>query len=254
MLSGAAASITSAAEVEGAAVPTILITGANRGMGLELVRQSAERGWKVIATARNPSTAEDLKTLSKTHPNIIIEQLDVTDFARIDALAAAYQDQPIDMLVNNAGIAGTMTDQAFGQHSDWELFELMLRTNTMAPLKMAEAFLPHLLASEQKKLVNLSSSEASISGVAHPRMYFYRASKAGMNMGMRNIALWQKKNGLLVANINPGMVDTDMLAGLPKRMLRPKEDAVGDVIRIMDGLNADNSGRFWNFDGEELGW
>ncbi|MBW7931828.1 MAG: SDR family NAD(P)-dependent oxidoreductase, partial [Gammaproteobacteria bacterium] len=96
--------------------------------------------------------------------------------------------------------------------------------------------------------------EGSIGGVTQPRMYFYRTSKAALNMEMRNVALSQKGKGLLVANINPGMVDTDMLAAMPKRMLRPKEDAVKDLIRIMDQLDADNTGRFWNFDGTELPW
>lgn len=251
MLLGGAAG---AADDAGADAPTILITGANRGIGLEFVRQSAERGWQVIATARKPAEAADLQALAAGNPRIVIEQLDVTDFEQVDALAAKYQDRPIDVLLNNAGISGAMQDQMFGRHSDWAVFERILRTNTIAPLKMAEAFLPHLLASGQKKLVNVSSSEGSIGSVTQPRMYFYRASKAALNMEMRNVALSQKGKGLLVANINPGMVDTDMLAVMPKRMLRPKEDAVKDLIRIMDQLDADNTGRFWNFDGTELPW
>lgn len=243
-----------AADGAGADAPTILITGANRGIGLEFVRQSAERGWHVIATARKPAEATELQALAKANPRIVIEPLDVTDFDQVDALAARYKDRPIDVLVNNAGISGSMQDQMFGRHSDWAMFERILRTNTIAPLKVAEAFLPHLLASTQKKLINVSSSEGSIGSVTQPRMYFYRASKAALNMEMRNVALAQKGKGLLVANINPGIVDTEMVAVMPQRMKRPKEDAVKDLIRIMDQLDAGNTGRFWNFDGTELPW
>lgn len=251
---GALLLVTGAVRAADAPAPTILITGANRGIGLEYARQSAARGWNVIATARHPAQAADLKALAEANPRVVIETLDVTDFAQVDALAAKYQGKPIDVLVNNAGISGSMQDQNFGKHSDWDMFERILRTNTIAPLKIAEAFLPNLLASQQKKLINISSSEGSIGSVTHPRNYFYRTSKAGLNMEMRNVALSQKGKGLLVANINPGMVDTDMLASLPKAMLRPKEDAVKDLMRISDQLTADNTGRFWDYSGKELPW
>ncbi len=246
--------VTSIAHAADTAAPTIFVTGANRGIGLELVRESAERGWNVIATARKPDAATELKALAAANPRIVIEPLDVTDFAAVDALAVKYKDRPIDVLVNNAGITGAFQEQMFGKHSDWDVFERVLRTNTIAPLKIAEAFLPNVLASGQKKLVNLSSSEGSIGDVKQPRMYFYRASKAALNMEMRNVALAMKGKGLLVAMFNPGPTDTDMLASLPKSMLRPKEDAVKDLLRIMDQLTIENTGRFWNFDGTELPW
>ncbi|MCL4776505.1 MAG: SDR family oxidoreductase [Gammaproteobacteria bacterium] len=251
---GALLLVAGAARAADAPATTILITGANRGIGLEYVRQAAARGWNVIATARRPEAATELKAFAAANPAVVIEQLDVTDFAQVDALAAKYRDRPIDVLVNNAGVTGTMQDQAFGRHSDWAVFEQVLRTNTIAPLKIAEAFLPSLLASQQKKLINVSSSEGSIGGVTQPRLYFYRASKAALNMEMRNVALSQKGKGLLVANINPGMVDTDMMAGMPKAMLRPKEEAVKDLMRISDQLTAENTGRFWDYSGKELPW
>jgi NAD(P)-dependent dehydrogenase (short-subunit alcohol dehydrogenase family) len=172
----------------------------------------------------------------------------------VDALAAKYQGRPIDILVNNAGITGAAQQQYFGKSSDWQVYEQVLKTNVIAPLKIAEAFLPHLLASRQKKLVNVSSSEGSIGGVTQPRMYFYRASKAALNMEMRNVALSQKSKGILVAMINPGPVDTDMMAGMPKKMLRSKEDAVKDLIRITDELTAENTGTFWDYSGKPLPW
>jgi NAD(P)-dependent dehydrogenase (short-subunit alcohol dehydrogenase family) len=163
-------------------VPTVLVTGANRGIGLEYVRQYAARGWNVIATARRPAEAAELQALAKANPRVTVEQLDVADFAQVDALAARHAGKPIDIVVNNAGITGKPTEQYFGKSSDWAVFEAVLRTNTIAPLKIAEAFLPHLQASRQKKLVNVSSSEGSIGSVTAGRMYFYRASKAALNM------------------------------------------------------------------------
>jgi NAD(P)-dependent dehydrogenase (short-subunit alcohol dehydrogenase family) len=233
---------------------TVLITGANRGIGLEYVRQYAARGYKVIATARDPGEAKDLKALADANAAIAIEKLDVADLAQVDALAAKYKDQPIDIVVNNAGYTGGFQAQMFGKQSDYAAFDQVLRTNTIGPYKVAEAFLPNLLASQQKKLVNVSSSEGSIGEVAQPRMFFYRASKAALNMEMRNIALGMKGKGLAVAMINPGPVDTDMMKGLPKAMLRSKEDAVKDLIRITDGLTLENSGTFWNYDGKVLPW
>jgi len=243
-----------AVEADDAAAVTVLITGANRGIGLEYVRQYAARGWNVIATARRPEEATELNALAAANPRVVVEKLDVTDFAQVDALAAKYRDRPIDILVNNAGITGKPTDQYFGKSSNWEVFEAVLKTNTIAPLKIAEAFLPHLQASQQKKLVNVSSSEGSIGSVTAGRTYFYRASKAALNMEMRNVAMSQKSKGILVAMINPGPVDTDMMAGLPKKMLRSKEDAVRDLIRITDELTAANSGGFWDFTGKPLPW
>jgi NAD(P)-dependent dehydrogenase (short-subunit alcohol dehydrogenase family) len=234
--------------------PTALITGSNRGIGLEYVRQYAAQGWKVIATCRNPAEATELQALAKANPAVVVEKMDVTDLDQVDALAAKYKDKPIDVVANNAGFTGSMMSQMFGKKMDWQVFEQVLKTNVVGPLKVADAFLPNLLASQQKKLVNVSSSEGSIAGVNSPRLYFYRASKAALNMEMRNLAFALKGKGVAVALINPGPVDTDMMKGLPKAMLRKKEDAVKDLIRITDQLNLENTGSFWNFDGTALPW
>jgi NAD(P)-dependent dehydrogenase (short-subunit alcohol dehydrogenase family) len=232
---------------------TVLITGANRGIGLEYVRQYAARGWNVIATARKPEEAADLRALAAANPKIAVERLDVTDFAAVDALAAKYKDKPIDIVINNAGITGDREKQLFGK-SDWPTFELVLKTNVVAPLKIAEAFLPNLQASAQKKLVNVTSSEGSIGSVNSPRNIFYRSSKAALNMEMRNVAFAVKGKGIAVALINPGPVDTDMMKGLPKNFLRAKEDAVKDLIRITDQLTLENTGTYWDFSGKPLPW
>ncbi len=234
-------------------VPTVLVTGANRGIGLEYVRQYANRGWTVIATARKPGEATELKALAAANPAILIEQLDVSDLATVDALAQKYRGKPVDILINNAGITGAPTDQVFGK-LNYPVFEQVLRTNVIGPLKVAEAFLPNLEAGQQKKLVNVSSSEGSIGSVTAGRTYFYRASKAALNMEMKNLAAVLKGKGIALALINPGPVDTDMMKGAPKSMLRSKEVAVADMVRITDRLSVNNTGLYWNYSGEFLPW
>lgn len=236
-------------------VPTVLVTGANRGIGLELTRQYAARGWKVIATARKPAEAAELKALAAASGGkVTIETLDVTDLAAIDELAAKYKDKPVDVLFNNAGITGGGSNQLFGKKMEWPTYELVLRTNVIGPLKMAEAFLPNLLASQQKKISNVSSSQGSIGDTKNAMLYFYRPSKAALNMEMHLLAIQLKSKGISVALIDPGPVDTDMMSTLPKKILRPVETAGSDLIRITDQLSVENTGTFWTFDGSVLPW
>lgn len=234
-------------------VPTVLITGSNRGLGLDFTRQYAERGWNVIATARNPSGAEALSALAARYPRIVIEQLDVTDFDRVDELAKKYAGTPIDILLNNAGIGGGSENQYF-LNMQWEVWEQVLRVNTVAPMKIAEAFYPHVIASRDKKIIAVSSSEGSIEKASQPRLYFYRSSKAALNMAMKNLALALKRKGVSVALVNPGPTDTDFMAGLPKKMLRPIPDAVTDMMRNIDELTIDKTGSFYQYDGTILPW
>ncbi len=235
-------------------IPTVLITGANRGLGLEFTRQYVDRGWRVIATARRPDAADDLNALAGEHPGlVIIEQLDVQDFDVIDALSEKYADTPIDILLNNAGINGGARNQMF-RKLQYEAFDEVLLTNTIAPLKMSEAFYENVLASQQKKIVTVSSSEGSIGGATQPRLYFYRSSKAAVNMLMVNLAMQLKRKGISVGMVNPGPTDTDFMAGLPKSMLRSPTDAVADMIRNIDGLNLETSGTFWQYDGTIIPW
>jgi NAD(P)-dependent dehydrogenase (short-subunit alcohol dehydrogenase family) len=234
-------------------VPTVLITGANRGIGLEYVRQYAARGWNVIGTARKPAEATELNALARENPRVTVAALDVSDYASIDGLAADLKGKPVDILVNNAGITGDARTQMWPK-MQWPVFEQVLKTNVIGPLKLTEALLSNLEAGQQKKLVNISSSEGSIGSVNAGRLFFYRASKAALNMEMKNLAYVVKNKGIAVALINPGPVDTDMMKGMPKRMLRSKETAVSDMIRITDQLKVDNTGLYWNYSGEQLPW
>jgi len=232
--------------------PTVLITGANRGIGLELARQYAARDWRVIATARRPAQAGELTALAAAHPRVAIEPLDVTDAAAIATLAAKYAGQPIDVLINNAGIAGSRAGQGLGT-LDYDLYRQVLETNVVAPMRVTEALLANVAASAQKKIVTISSSEGSISGVDAPRGYWYRSSKAAVNMLMRNLAFDVRKRGISVALVNPGPVDTDMMKGVPMPLQRPA-DAVAKVIAIIDRVTLDTTGRFWDYEGGELPW
>jgi len=234
-------------------VPTVLITGSNRGIGLEFAKQYAERGWNVIATARKPGEADDLKALASQYDKIIIEQLDVTDFDRVDALAAQFAETPIDLLLLNAGITASMEQQSFTK-MDFDAFYKVLEVNTIAPLKIAESFYPNVRDSRDKKIVTVSSSQGSIGSTKKPRLYFYRSSKAAVNMAMWNLSLQLKRKGISVALVNPGPTDTRMMAGLPKKFLRPVDVAVTDMMRNIDGLTLETSGSFYQYDGTILPW
>jgi len=244
------------------ASPTVLITGSNRGIGLEFVRQYAMRGWQVIATARRPASADELQTLAETHPNVIVEQLDVTDLAGVDALAKDYLGQPVDVRINNAAISGSpSTNQQFGK-VDYEYFDAFMATNVRGPLKVAEAFLPHLKESEQKKIVVISSIGGSFSsgGRESRGTMLYRSSKAALNMLMLNVAQRAKRYDVSVTLLNPGLVDTQgVLTDMNRKMqlgltLVPVADSVAGMIQVVDAATLDTSGRFYQWTGEELGY
>ena len=182
-----------------------------------------------------------------------IEQLDVLDNERIDALARQYADTPIDVLLNNAGISGGNASQILGK-MQYDVFENVLRVNTLAPMKISESFLDQVKASRDKKIITVSSSEGSIGGATMPRLYFYRSSKAAVNMLMKNLALQLKRRGVSVAMVNPGPTDTDFMAGLPKKMLRPTKDAVTDMIGNIDKLTVETTGSFYQYDGSIIPW
>jgi NAD(P)-dependent dehydrogenase (short-subunit alcohol dehydrogenase family) len=233
---------------------TVLVTGANRGIGLEFARQYAAKGYKVIATARKPAEAAELNALAKADADIVVEALDVTDLAGIDALAAKYKGQPVDILINNAGITGFPEKQRFGT-INYDSFDDVMNTNVRGPLKMTEAFTEHLMASKQKKMMVVTSSEGSITGATSNRQPFYRASKAAVNMVMKNVSYALKDKGIAVALINPGPVDTDMMAGARGRMpLRTTELTVRELSAIMETLTLDKTATFFNFDGTTLPW
>ncbi len=234
-------------------VPTVFITGANRGIGFEFVKVYLDRGYNVIATARKPEKAEALQALAKDNKLLTIKQLDVTDFERVDELAEELKGQPIDILINNAGISGNTKVQNLGRF-DYDEYRRVLEVNVLGPTKVAEAFYQNMLDSVLKKLVVVSSSEGSIAGVSSPRTMFYRSSKAAVNMMYKNLSVQLRKKGIAVALVNPGLTDTDFVAGLPKKMLRPADVAAQDMARNIDNTYVENTATFWNYDGRALPW
>lgn len=239
--------------------PTVLITGASRGIGLELVRQYALKSWRVIATARAPVDASDLQTLARTHANILIEPLDVADHAAIDALAAKLRGTAIDVLINNAGILGGGRDRQRLGALEYDMIEQVHRTNTIGPIKMAEAFVEHVAASQQKKIVVITSGTASLTNVKPGPMftalYAYRMSKTAVNMAMRLLAAELAPRGIYVGILGPGMVETRVLwdGGFKGLGISPEQSVAG-VIRNIENLKAATSGQAILHDGSIIPW
>jgi NAD(P)-dependent dehydrogenase (short-subunit alcohol dehydrogenase family) len=217
------------------------------------VRQYAARGWTVIATARKPAEAAELQKIAAAHPStVVLEPLDVADAASVDALARKLAGRPIDLLLHNAGISGGVPTQVFGR-MNYDAFREVLEVNTIGPLKLTESLMPNVLASAEKKVVLIGTSEASFATINAGRLYWYRSSKAAAHMLMLNLAFELKPKGVAVGVINPGPVDTDMMKGA-RMPLQPPAESVGKVIGIIDRLEVANTGRFWDYGGGELGW
>lgn len=234
---------------------TVLITGSNRGLGLEFARQYAEKQWNVIATCRDPDTAAELKQLQARHSNIAIERLDVADAAQIAALAAKYKGRAIDVLLNNAGILGEPAQQKFGAN-DYEQFREVLLVNTYAPIEMAEHFVENVAASRQKKIVTITSGLGSMEITRRSGgLYAYRISKAGVNMAMRVLQADVRPRGITVGLLSPGMVDTRLLAqsGYKGEALSPAA-SVTALVGLIDKLTPEEGASFIHYDGSKLPW
>lgn len=227
-------------------MPTVLITGASRGLGLEFARQYAADGWSVIATCRNPVNVGEL---GRIEGDIAVYSLDVLDPNSIARLATDLKGRPIDLLINNAGIYGPRGNKADDvEEAEWIK---VMRTNVMAPLFVARALHANLAAGEGKKLVNISSQMGSISKYAAGSEYIYRTSKAALNMTMACYANEVAADGFTVMMFHPGWVQTDM--GGPSASLTPTESVTamrGTIARL---TTADN-GTFKNYDGAPFPW
>lgn len=235
-----------------AAEPTVLITGSNRGIGLEIARVYAERDWNVIATARRPDKAADLKAIQATYPKLEIVQLDVTDHERIDALAAEFAGRPIDILINNAGISGGHENAKFGE-MNFDVYHQVHAVNVIGPTKMAEAFFPNVEISEQKKIINITSGQGSIAKT-WGCCTIYRSSKAALNMMMKNISIELKKKGVTVGLISPGFVKTGFTPGLDLPMMITPEESAAKVVAVIDDYDLEDTGTFLGKDGQTWPW
>ena len=227
---------------------TVLITGCNRGIGLKLTQRYAELGWRVLACCRDPHHASALQALADQHSSIGIYPLDVSDEEQIVALAREL-DLTIDILLNNAGIYATGANE-FGQVNK-ALWLKALTTNTIAPLLMAQAFVDHVAASDQKIIATVSSKVGSIADNHSGGGYAYRSSKAAVNQVMKSLSIDLAPQGIKVAGLHPGWVQTDM--GGPNALIDTVTSADG-MIAVLEGLTAEQSGGFFNYDGSCLPW
>lgn len=247
---------------------TVLITGSDRGIGLALVREFQSRGWRVFATCRDPQKATELNALAQAHPQITVEKLDVSDDAAIEQLAARLKGQPIDVLLNNAGVTGKLELQS-RTRLDPDEFTRIMRVNSYAPLKVSAAFLDLVAASRQHKIVGISSGYGSLSSVprlaetGYPIAYFYAMSKTALNMGLRSFAVENAARAITVM-LSPGAVDTDMQRDLRDYMTRLGKPISSPAITVSESAHAlvltieqlkpEDNGKFLGRDGTELPW
>ncbi len=234
---------------------TVLISGANRGLGLEFARQYLETGWKVHATCRDCSSAAELKMLGEQYKDLHIHELELSDFNQIDKLAGKLEKQAIDLLINNAGLFGPkpIAEKDFRQkftHLDYQIWMDLFTVNTMAPVKMAEALLENIRAGVEKKIVTISSIVGSIAE-GEKGLVGYPSSKAAVNMAMATLAHELEDENIIVNAVNPGWVKTDMGgAAAPLEIV----DSIQQLRALFENMSMDRSGMFLDYDGNIIPW
>lgn len=225
---------------------TILITGANRGLGLEFVRQYSQDGYHVFACCREPKKAEALNNLDDQ--NVTVVELDVTNFTQLQEVSESLANQPIDIVLNNAGIYGNR-NQVIGAIDPQDM-EQVLKTNCVAPAMLAQAFLPHLQKGQEKVLANITSRMGSIADNTSGKSYAYRASKAALNALMHSMQYDVSEFGIKVLLLHPGWVKTDM--GGESAAVHPKDSIQG--MRELIAKAHELEGEFYHFEGYTLPW
>jgi len=227
-------------------MPTLFITGANRGLGLEYARQYAADGWRVLATCREPAKAAALAALDG---DVHIHTLDVSDHGQIQALAKTLRKEKIDLLLNNAGIYGPRPSKLGG--IDYDAWQEVMWVNVMSPLKVCECFRSHVAAGTLKKIAIMSSKMGSMGDNDSGASYVYRSSKAALNAAMKSLSVDLSPRDISVVILHPGWVSTDM--GGPSGLIAAPESVTG-LRQVIDGLSMATTGRFYNYDGSEIPW
>ena len=238
-------------------MPSILITGANRGLGWGLAQLYVADGWRVFGCCRNPAKSKNLKALAAKSGGLLsVHKLDVEKPDTIKALKKELKKQPIDVLLNVAGYYGKtiMTEpggmQAFGT-SDYRDWEKIFRINVMGPIRVCEALIDNVLLSKRKTMITLTSVIGSIALNTFGNLYPYRASKASVNAIMKSMSIDLKSKGIIALPLHPGWVRTEM--GGPQADLDPAESVAG-MKKVIDGIKKKHSGKFLDYQGKELPW
>ena len=223
-----------------------VVTGANRGIGLEFVKQLTARGEEVDATARDPVDAAELQAVARPGVRLRIHRLDVADDASVAAFAEQLAPGPVDVLINNAGVSGVKG----GELIDPPDILRVLNVNAVGTLRVVRALLPRLREGKGRKIVNLTSKLGSIAEATGGR-YAYRSSKAAVNMATKLLAEDLRGEGFCIVALHPGWVQTRMGGGAAPV---PPEQSIRGMLRIIDGLTAEQSGRTFDFEGREIPW
>ena len=226
---------------------TVFITGANRGLGLEFVRQYSQLGWSVLACSRDPSNANELQILQKEFSSIEIFQLDVGNLDEIAALSNKIKDRAIDILINNAGIYRSGSLGSVDNEAWVESFKI----NTIAPYKIIESFLGHIMKGSLKKIVSITSKMGSIDDNTSGGSYIYRTSKTALNSMMRSLTHDLESNGISTLTLHPGWVRTDM--GGTNAWINTSE-SVNGMIKQIEKLSQKNSGQYIDYSGKIIKW
>ncbi len=223
-----------------------VVTGSNRGIGLEFVRQLVSRGEEVDAGVRAPGAASELKALARPGARLRIHALDVADGASVERFATGLPAGPVDVLINNAGVSGHKSGEPIDPDDILRVFD----TNAVGTLRMIRALLPRLREGRGRKVVNLSSQLGSIAEASGGR-YAYRLSKVALNMATKLLAADLGPDGILAVAVHPGWVQSEM-GGRAAPV--PPEQSVKGLLKLIDGLTPAQSGHFFDFQGRPLAW
>jgi NAD(P)-dependent dehydrogenase (short-subunit alcohol dehydrogenase family) len=230
-------------------MPNVLVTGSNRGIGLEWCRQYAGAGWRVFATCRHPQAADELQELARRHPQLSIHCLDVTQAESLAALHGELQAESIDVLVNNAGVyveKYAPIDRL--RCDDWIH---TLEVNTLGPMRVSETLLEQVARSERRLIVSMTSHMGSIAEITAPGDTYYRSSKAALNAAMKGLSIALNERGIGVLLLHPGWVKTRM--GGWDAPLAPTESVAG-MRALVEAFSLDRSGHFYRYNGTEIPW
>ena len=236
---------------------TVLVTGANRGLGREFVRQYADDGWRVFACCREPTHAAELDKLASQHDGrVTLHQLDVQNHTQIDSLAKELDGEAIDVLINNAG--AMVQFESFAD-TDYERWARVMDINAFAPFKISIAFLEHVARSNRKIITAVSSNLGSIELAEGEGWHVYRSSKTALNMVMKVLTTAVAERGIKTALLSPGWCATDMGReslgeGQDASMLVDPKDSVAGLRSIIDDITPENSGQFIHYDRSSRPW